>query len=63
MEGKDLIFVIRKILERSNIDTGQNKFCVPNSEVLWGLLSEAEKAVVGWEWWWWIRWVGSMIQS
>ena len=54
MEGKDLIFVIRKILERSNIDTGQNKIFVPNSEVLWGLLSEAEKTAVGWEWWWWI---------
>ena len=46
MEGKDLLFVIRKILERSDTAIDQNRFFVPKSEVLWGLLSEAEKTAV-----------------
>ena len=33
-------------MERSDTDPGQNRFFIPNNEVLWGLLSEAEKATV-----------------
>ena len=37
MEGRDQVFVTRKILERSDVDAGQNR---------WGVLSEEEKREV-----------------
>ena len=46
MEGRDQVFVTRKILERSDVDAGQNRFFVPKSEVLWAVLSEEEKREV-----------------
>ena len=45
-EGKDLIFVIIKIMEWLDTDPSHNRFFVPNSEVLWGLLYAVEKATV-----------------
>ena len=46
MEGRDQVFFTRKILEGSDVDAGQNRFFVPKSEVLWGVLSEEEKREV-----------------
>ena len=46
MEGKDLLFFIRKILERSDTTADQNRFFVSKSEILWRLLSKAEKTKV-----------------
>ena len=46
MEGKNLHFVTRKIFERSDIATDQNKIFISKSEVLWGFLSNGEKTLV-----------------
>ena len=46
MEGRDQVFVTTKILERSDTDAGQNRFFIPKSEVLWGVLTEEERTQV-----------------
>ncbi|WKA05816.1 hypothetical protein VitviT2T_023755 [Vitis vinifera] len=46
MEGKDQVFITRKILEWSDTDAGQNRFFIPKNEVLWEVLSEEERRQV-----------------
>ncbi|KAL6311563.1 hypothetical protein AAG906_025868 [Vitis piasezkii] len=46
MEGRDQVFVTTKILERSDTDAGQNRFFIPKSEVLWGVLTAEERRQV-----------------
>ena len=36
MGGRDRVFLTRKILERSDVDAGQNRFFVPKSERCYG---------------------------
>lgn len=46
MEGKDQVFITRKILEWSDTAKNENRFFVPKSDVLYEVLSKEEMIVV-----------------